>query len=930
MRGAREIVLLGQNVNAYGLDKQNSATNGLKKNTLSFAALGDFMFGVVSSRNMMIPSPASENNTVTLTHDRASGISGHLDYIRASYVRRLEMAGNTMLFRPATNGDIRFEMKGGTAETVFWHINNTEEIEELDASYDSATGTWSIPFSCSTTTSTAWRGEEILAVNPSATYPTPVNCGAIANQNLHGLKDIDLVIVVPTSGKLTSQAKRLADAHAKRDGMRCVVLPAQQIYNEFSAGTPDATAIRRLMKMLYDRADSPANQPKNILLFGLGVWDNRMITNNMRGKNPDDYLLTYQSENSVHTEYSYVLEDYFTLLDNNTTGNVLLMRPRIGVGRIPVTSSHEAQVVVDKLITYINNEQVGNWKNTICLMADDGNNNQHMQDADSVIKDLGRKFPDFRVRRIYWDTYSKEVSSTGESYPGATSDIDRQMQEGALIMNYTGHGAAYCLSHEMVLRTADFARWNSPRLPLWVTAACDVSPFDMEEENIGQTALLNPRGASMGILTTTRTVLADANRELNRRFTCNVLDHDDNGNQYTIGQALSLAKCSLLAVSSNSINKAHFIILGDPAIRLAIPTFGITIDRINEMYAPGTPYNASAGSLVTVEGHITDTEGNTATDFNGIIYPLVQDNLETVVTNQNGGSDKPHTYTDRLRTLYTCADYVKDGQFKFSFPIPLDNNYSGEEGLISLYAANNEATVEANGRFTNFTVSGTASELPDDKQGPIVQMYLNDENFREGDVVNETPLLFVTLEDENGLNMTGSGIGHDITAIVDNKEAWTYSLNSYFTPTVGDYRKGSITFSVPELTEGQHTLRLRAYDILNNPSTTDINFYVNVGAAPDIYDLRIASMGDGVLNFTFVTNRPQTDLDITMSVYDITGRKLWQQGESGFSVGAAYTFTWNTNETDSHMPQGIYIVKATVRSNGGDGATLAKKFIMTK
>lgn len=433
----------------------------------------------------------------------------------------------------------------------------------------------------------------------------------------------------------------------------------------------------------------------------------------------------------------------------------------------------------------------------------------------------------------------------------------------------------------------------------------------------------------MGILTTTRTVFAIHNRELNRRFTCNALDKDANGNQYTIGQALALAKSDLIDKRSHYINKAHFVLLGDPAIRLAIPTYKINIDRINETYAPGTPYSANAGSLLTVEGHIVDTEGKLADTFNGLIYPLVQDNQETVVCKNNAGDDvEPFTYTDRLRTLYTCADVVTEGKFKFTFPVPLDNNYSGEQGLFSLYAANEQATIEANGRFTNFTVSGTSSDLPDDTEGPVATLHLNTENYTEGDVVNETPLLIATLHDESGINMTGSGVGHDITAIIDNKEAYTYNLNSYFTPTVGDYRQGSLQFSIPQLSEGAHTLTLRAYDILNNASTTTTNFYVNVGAEPTIYDLRIQSLADGTTTFTFITDRPQTNIGLVLRVYDITGRQVWQGGESSFSVGSSYTFTWNQNQTDSRLTPGIYIVHADVVSNGGQAAVLAKKFIV--
>jgi hypothetical protein len=279
------------------------------------------------------------------------------------------------------------------------------------------------------------------------------------------------VIVVPNSGKITQQAQRLADIHTQVDCMKCVVVTANQVYNEFSSGKPDATAIRRLMKMLYDTASSIATRPKNLLLFGDCVWDNRLVTPGLNKLNVDDLLLSYESENSYSHTNSYILEEYFALLDDNSTSNVLREFPRIGVGRIPATTTSEAKAVVDKLITYIKNEQVGAWKNTICVMCDDGNENKHMEDGEALIRQTSTLYPDYRIKRIYWDTYARERSSTGNSYPAVKADIDKQMTDGALIMNYSGHGAAYCLSHEQVVLRSDFENWSSPRLPLWITAA---------------------------------------------------------------------------------------------------------------------------------------------------------------------------------------------------------------------------------------------------------------------------------------------------------------------------------------------------------------------------------------------------------------------------------------------------------------------------
>ena len=905
--------------------------------TLSFASLSEYEYGKVSSRTITLPAPKQESNNVKLVHTRESGIAGHLDYIRASYIRRLNLTGNELLFRPNATGSVVFSLTGGNASTIFWRISNAKGIEEVEGTFDSSTNTWSIPFTSDTSASANdWKSEELVALNPSATFPTPTLVGNVENQNLHALRNIDFVIVVPNSGKITQQAQRLADIHTQVDTMKCAVVTANQVYNEFSAGKPDATAIRRFMKMLYDTASTPAQRPKNLLLFGDCIWDNRLITPGLSKLNADDYLLCYESENSISHTNSYILEEYFALLDDNGAANVLNEKPRIGVGRIPATTTAQAKGVVDKLITYIKNEQVGAWKNTICVLCDDGNENSHMRDGEAIISQTKSLYPDYRIKRIYWDTYTREQSSTGNSYPTVKADIDKQITDGALIMNYSGHGAAYCLSHEQVVLRSDFENWSSPRLPLWVTAACDITPLDMNEENIGETAILNPKGAAMGILTAARTVYQSSNRELNLAFMKYVLAKNSERRTYSIGEALSQAKSDLIASNSSPINKAHFIYLGDPAMRLLVPTYKVAIDRINDVsLSNGTTPSVSAGSKVKVVGHIEDENGNVATNYKGKVYPTIFDNIELVTClnnpfgESNGNeSEEPFTFYDRIRMLYNSIDSVSAGQFSFTFPIPLDNNYSGENGLISLYASNEQQSIEANGYCDKFLISGTNPALSTDTVGPDITLYLNSTSFTNGSTVNETPLLMATISDEDGINVTGSGVGHDIVVIIDNDESLTYSLNSYFIPAVGDYRKGSISFSIPDLSDGHHTLTLRAYDILNNPAQKIIDFYVNEGAKPTIFNFVIDTSRSGNIIFTVINDRPESTIGLSLRIYDIAGRLVHESTEQGHSTSGTYSFTGNYNEAGTSIPSGVYIAKVGISSNSGDEATEAKKFLI--
>jgi hypothetical protein len=554
-----------------------------------------------------------------------------------------------------------------------------------------------------------------------------------------------------------------------------------------------------------------------------------------------------------------------------------------------------------------------------------------MNDAEEVLVSTEALYPNYRYKRIYWDAYTRETTSTGASFPAVHADIDKQMEDGALIMNYTGHGAAYSLSHEKVILRPDFEKWSSPRLPLWITAACDISPFDMSEDNIGETALLNPRGAAMGMITTSRTVYSSQNRKLNKNFMKHVLGKS-GGRRLTIGEALRLAKndiASSMVSSRDSINKCHFVLLGDPAIALAVPTYRAAVDEFGGKPA-GTDALVSAGDVITVKGRIVDEDGNVAIDFDGLLSPVVYDNLEQVVCKNGAGEDvsEPMSYTERLKTIYAGSDSIRGGYFEFTFPVPLDINYSDEHGQLKLYAVNASHTLEANGDYGNFRVGGTSADLSADSNGPQISMFLNYDSFKDGGRVNESPVLMAEISDADGINTTGSGIGHDIMAIIDNDESMTYSLNSYFVQNPGDYTSGTLAFKIPSLPAGRHTLLLRAWDVMNNPSVCSIDFEVVEGLAPMLLDLKCLSPVRSSATFLISTDRPRSDVELRMVVYDMAGREVAHfENLTGNSDSGVYKFTWDLAGGRRILP-GIYIGKAVMKDGSGASATKAEKFVV--
>jgi hypothetical protein len=774
----------------------------------------------------------------------------------------------------------------------------------------------------------------------SAAFAEPSFVYRILNQDHHADAPVDMVIMIPTSQKWLSQAECIKQLHEQRDGLTVRIVPVDELYNEFSSGTPDATAYRRYMKMLYDRASSDEEMPRYLLLFGDGAYDNRMRTTEWSNCDPDDFLLCYESDNSFSHVYCYVSDDFYVLLDDGeqieegTTGKSYLGKPDVAVGRFSARTLEEAKVLVDKTVSYANNEQAGVWQNTVCVMGDDGNNNSHMATADRVANLVLNTYPGYNVQKIYWDAYTRTTSSTGNSYPDVTRLIKQQMTDGALIMNYSGHGAAYSLSHEMVLKTPDFAEATSLRLPLWLTASCDIMPFDGQEDNIGETAMNNQRGGAIAFFGTTRTVYANYNESMNLAFMKYVLGTDEQGRPMPIGEAVRRAKCDLVSQGKDtSPNKLQYTLLGDPALALATPQMGVTIDRIGDQsVASGEPIRLAAGSVIKVSGHITGNQ-TIADNFTGVVTATIHDAEETITCRLNNttseGADTAFVYQDRTKTLYHGSDSVKNGQFSFTFAVPKDISYTEGSGLMTLYAVNSNKTSEAHGLCDRFILNGSSAQVSD-SIGPSIYCYLNSSSFSNGGKVNATPYFVAELYDDSGINASGSSIGHDLELIIDGNMTKTYNLNSYFAYDFGDYRSGRVSFSIPELSEGHHQLLFRAWDVQNNSSTTELSFEVVKDEPGSISIDCSRSAGSNNATFIITHDRVGTQLDVQLDLYDTSGRQLWRHRESGVASGHVYTMDWDLSISGGRpLMTGVYIYRITVSSDGGNTVSQAKKMIIT-
>ena len=689
--------------------------------------------------------------------------------------------------------------------------------------------------------------------------PVPAYAGAVEHQDLHGDSPVDMVIIIPASKALLQEAERLAQMHREMDGLRVKVVAADELYNEFSSGTPEANAYRRYLKMFYDRAETDADKPRYLLLMGDGAWDNRLHTSDWhRGDiTADDLLLCYESDNSFSKTQCFASDDFFCMLDDGEGANMQYEDiGDVAVGRLPARTPAQAKSMVDKIIKYRQNDTPGFWQNTICVMGDDGDNNRHMRDAEIVADSILKSYPAYHIKKVYWDAYQRQSTAVGVRYPEVTKMIKDQMRQGALVMNYTGHGAGQSLSHEFVLTVNDFKETTSTCLPLWVTASCDIMAYDSNDENIGETAMLNPHGGAIAFFGTVRTVYANKNMPINRSFMHYVLGMKD-GRRITIGEAARMAKTDMIKLQLDlAENKLQYGLLGDPALALFTPMMPLVIDSINGQPVAEGAQQLNVGEVSTISGYIPGQE-----DFTGVATLSVQDAQEHVVCRRNDNqSEAPFEYDHWPSTIYTGSDSVVGGRFKFTFAVPLDISYADGAGQILVYAVDNDKLRAAHGLSNDFTM-GSGHAFSDSEEGPSIRCYLDYEGFSDGGKTTATPFFYAQLTDADGINVSGNGIGHDMQLIIDGELLRSYTLNDYFVYAFGDYRQGEVGYTIPRLSDGMHQLQFRAWDMLNHSSSVTLHFEVDASFEP--------SGIKGIVNDDWFTRRREM---MAVDVYDTSGR----------------------------------------------------------
>ena len=744
----------------------------------------------------------------------------------------------------------------------------------------------------------------------------------IENQDLHAATPVDYLVI--THPLFVARAERLAQIHEQHDGYSTMVVEPQKIYNEFSAGVQDITAIRDFIRSMYLKSDG--EQPKYVALMGDASYD-------YKGRiDPDNnFVPTFQSEQSLSISSSWDTDDFFALMDDQEGDNAEGLLD-IGVGRFPVSTPEQADLIIDKVEAYMTRsfDNSSAWKNKIVFIADDGDSNLHFAQAENLTVKVDTTFKYMNVEKIYYDAYQRISVSGGYRYPDAKQAVIDAVENGALIVNYTGHGGETGWGMENVLEIPDINSWtNFHNLPVFITATCEFSRYDNPEHiSAGELVILNPEGGAVSMLTTSRLSFAQINFVLNQRI------YDIALNKIS-SEKPALGDLMIHAKVPHQNSTKNFVILGDPALRLAVPEMNVLTDEITVMEQPATmSTNDTVRGLehFSVKGRVAGMDDLTVTSFNGSVNVKLYDKPSVYSTLGQAGDSEPAEFKLLDKLLFDGYANVVDGEFEIEVLIPKDINYQYGTGKISYYAIDSLSLEDASGYYNNLVIGGYNSSALDDNAGPEIMAYMNSKRFTQGDKTNENPVFIAEITDPCGINCIGNSIGHNITAYLDDEVDQIIDLNPYYIPTPGVYNSGKVVYPFYGLSEGIHTITIKAWDLCNNSTITTVEFIVSSSIGVEISDLDVVPNPVGeYTDITFSHNMPGRNLDVRLEIYDVTGRTIRTlESSQFFESPVAGPYRWDRRDYRGRMVKsGVYPFRISVRSNSGEytltGGTLILK-----
>jgi hypothetical protein len=870
---------------------------------------------------------SSNDITVTLSYDNSGnpGASGFLDYISLEVPQSLTGVGEQFrLSVPAAasqTGVVQYQFDNAADLSEIWDITDPYNIRKVSNLGQDANFSFM---------DNGGEVKEYLAVDSSDYYNVvSISNSRVANQNLKGtifddrsgsFNDIDYLIVTPAF--LESEAQRLANYHIVENNLNTKVVTLQEIYNEFSEGRQDISAIRNLVRYIYDNASSLSKRIQYLNLFGDTSYDYKD-----RIRIRDNIVPSFLSRNSESLTTSYCTDDFFVFMDNGegTVSRTDLMD--LAVGRMIVSDLQEAREMVDKVISYTAEPAFNKWRNNITLIGDDVDilSDKILQEN---VNDLGDEIfanrPDYNINKILLDSYQQFSTAGGPKYPDAVNDIRDAFEQGSLVINYFGHGNEDGLAREFVITQSLVQNLrNSNTLPLFITVTCEFTRYDNPlRVSGGELTYLNPQGGAISTVATNRLIFVNVGSSFN-----NIIDQYlfgyDNLEPISMAEALRLSKTDPQFQGRETRRVIAFI--GDPALKLAFPVPKVELTMVN-----GSPIAANVDVLraldrVRLGGEVQTVSGTRIDDYNGNLFVTVYDKDINRETLANDGTRDTSVTGDPIvvlpfdqlgEALFRGQATIVDGEFEFEFIMPRDTQIPIGNGRVSFYAKRDNVPEDQNGYSQDLRIGGINRNAPADDLGPEVELFMNDTNFVSGGITDSDPFLLAFLNDDNGIN-TSSGIGHDITGILDGDETNPFILNDYYEANEDDFTSGKVFFPLRDIEPGLHTLKITAWDTYNNSAMNEIQFVVSESDGVEL--TRVLNYPNPFTSYTefwFNHNRPFEPLDVQVQVMTVSGKVVWSKNQNLTTTGfTSREITWDgRDDFGQRLGKGVYIYKITVKS----------------
>lgn len=881
---------------------------------------------IVKQSSEVLVNSENVNIEVARTFSTPSDVAW-LDYI-------LLQAKSNLNFNNSSSGQLVFRNLNSTAidsyaEYDISGASNLEWIVDVSDKHNHKL----VSYSGSGTKSFIYPTDQVYTFSAVSlnSYKTAEIVGDVRNQDIHGMPFAESFIL--THPDFLTQAERLKGVHSDKT---VNVVTIDQVYNEFSHGTPDITAIRDMMKYFYDAASTDAEAPRYLTILGDASYDYKSLSLNEVNTN---FVPTYETNDSHKPTRSYCTDDFYTYLDDSEGFRIdsIQYMPDISVGRIPVVTAEQADDYIDKLENYRSSASLGDWRNEFCLIGDDEDGNLHYNDAEDHAEAISSNYPVYNINKIYLDAYNQTSTTGGSRYPDVNEAINKQMFTGALVVNYVGHGGESGWAHERILTQTDYNSWdNFDKLPFLITATCSFTRYDNPERfSAGEALLLKKEAGAIGLMTTTRLVYANENYELNEGL-LNYLFERPNNELPTIGEISRIAKGTLV---SDIDNKQKFVLVGDPAMILAYPKYSINTLTVNGSSVADAD-TLKALSQVTITAEVVDENGNKISNFDGIAFPTVYDKPDSLQTlgndlyniQTNPSGSKIRTFTNQRAVIFSGQSEVKDGEFSFTFIVPQDISYLPGNGKISYYAHDGDSR-DAHGFESNIVVGGISDNPVNDTEGPTVNVYMNNEEWISGGITDENPLLYVTFYDDYGINTVGTGIGHNITGFLDGDVQNTFVLNEYYEAKLNSYQEGIVRYPLSNIPEGTHTVRVKAWDVQNNPGEGETEFIVAESAEMALENvLNYPNPFTTNTKFIFQHNQPGKPLRATIRIFTVSGKLVKTLSSEFISEGfTASDIEWDgKDEFGSEIGRGVYLYQVNLVGDDESIRSEIEKLVILK